>query len=248
MGILEEIQRMRQTGIADEEIISKLQEQGNSYRSISDAISQSKIKQAVEDPGNELQIPRPQTPSNVPQEQEQYQPPQEQEQYQLPQEPQNQPYQSQPNQEQGMQQSIMQSPPLQEENQEYFPNYDTQPQGQNATQYPSNQGYDYAQAQTLSSDTITEISEQIVSERLSDVRKKMEKISSFKTDLETKTEAMEERLKRIEKIIDVLQASVLRKVGDYVTNVEDLKHEMIETQKTFAKVLGSKHKITQKKR
>ncbi|MEK6836617.1 MAG: hypothetical protein AABX94_03040, partial [Nanoarchaeota archaeon] len=83
--------------------------------------------------------------------------------------------------------------------------------------------------------------EQIVSEKLTDVRKKMEKMSLFKTEFETKTEAMEERLKRIEKIIDTLQSSVLRKVGDYVTNVEDLKHEMIETQKTFAKVLGSKH-------
>src|SRR3989344_2737737 len=158
MGILEEIQRMQQSGLSEEEIISKLQEQGNPYRDISEAMAQSKIKQAVEDRSS---IPEPPTPSD--------------------------------SQTQGMQQSIIQ------------------------------------------------ISEQIVSEKMTDIRKKMEKISIFKTELETKTESIEERLKRIEKIIDTLQTSVLRKVGDYVTNVEDLKHEMIETQKTFAKVLGSKH-------
>ena len=63
----------------------------------------------------------------------------------------------------------------------------------------------------------------------------------MKTMVEAKLETLDERLKRLERLIDTLQSSVLRKVGDYVTNVEDLKHEMIETQKTFAKVLGSKH-------
>ncbi|MEK6915228.1 MAG: hypothetical protein AABW89_01645 [Nanoarchaeota archaeon] len=205
MGLLEEIQRMRMIGMQDNEIISKLQEEGNSYRLISEAISQSRIKQAVEDPDPE-----------------QFSPEQE----------------MQENQQQEMQQSVMQ-PPQQETSppQEYFSGYN--PQNQAPENYQ--QGYEYNQS-PLSSDTIMEISEQIVSEKLSDVRKKIEKISSFKSDIETKTEAIEERLKRIEKIIDSLQSSVLRKVGDYVTNVEDIKHELIETQKTFAKVLGSKHK------
>ena len=198
MGILEDIQNMRQSGLSEEEIISKLQEQGTPYRAISEAIAQSKIKEAVEDQGS---VPEAPSSGNF--------------------------------QTQGMQQSIMQPPQQETAQQEYFPN----------EQQYQNQGAEYLTSQSMgpSSDTIMEISEQIVSEKLSDVRKKIEKMSIFKTELETKTEAMEERLKRIEKIIDVLQASVLRKVGDYVTNVEDLKHEMIETQKTFAKVLGSKH-------
>lgn len=213
MGILEEIQRMRQTGMGEEEIISKLQEQGNPYRAISEAMSQSKIKEAVEDPGTDLQVPTPQD-----QEQPNAYPP-----------------------TQGMQQSIMQSSSQQATQTapgEYFQDYNQQPSG--VSEYPQNQGYDYGST-ALSSDTITELAEQVVSEKLSDVRKKIEKISTFKAEFEAKTETMDERLKRIEKIIDTLQASVLRKVGDYVTNVEDLKHEMIETQKTFAKVLGSKH-------
>lgn len=204
MGLLEEIQKMKQAGMQEAEIISKLQEQGNPYRTISEAISQSRIKQAVESP----EEPIAPSPSDI--KQQEISPEQ-------------------------MQQSIMPSPNQMEQEQqpqEYF-----QPQNPNDYQQ---QNYDYSQGQ-LSSDTIMEISEQIVSEKLSDVRKKLEKISMFKTELETKTESIEERLKRIEKIIDTLQASVLKKVGDYVTNVEDIKHELVETQKTFAKVIGQKH-------
>ena len=127
-------------------------------------------------------------------------------------------------------------PAAEEQSGGYFQGYGGQ---QQQSEY-QNQSYDYSGG-GLSSDTITELTEQVVSEKLSDVRKKMEKITAFKTEFETKADSLEERLKRIEKIIDTLQTSVLRKVGDYVTNVEDLKTEMIETQKTFAKVLGSKH-------
>ncbi|MBM3232261.1 hypothetical protein FJZ21_02700 [Candidatus Pacearchaeota archaeon] len=205
MGLLEEVQRMRQTGMQDDQIILKLQEQGNPYREISEAMSQSKIKQAVEEP----EIPLPPMPSDS----------------------QTQEYPQENMQE--MQPSMPMQPETPMPQQEYFSGYnpDSQTQGYQ-------QNYDSG---GLSSDTIMEISEQIVSEKLSDVRRKLEKMSNFKTELETKTEAIEDRLKRIEKIIDTLQASVLRKVGDYVTNVEDIKTELIETQKTFAKVLGQKH-------
>jgi hypothetical protein len=214
MGLLEEIQRMRSTGMQDDQIVLKLQEQGNTYRAISEAMSQSKIKQAIEEPES---VPLPPMPSDVA--------------------PQQEDYSSGSMQE--MQPSLM--PIEEQQTQQQQPNY-FPAQGYESSQAQPNyqQSYDY-QSQGLSNDTIMEISEQIVSEKLTDVRKKLEKMSSFKTELETKTESIEERLKRIERIIDSLQTSVLRKVGDYVTNVEDIKHELIETQKTFAKVLGQKH-------
>lgn len=222
MGLLEEVQRMRSTGMQDDQIVLKLQEQGNPYRTISEAMSQSKIKQAIEEP----ELPLPPMPSDM----------QPQQDYQSENMQPRQEYQSESMQE--MQPSIQTQQP---EQQEYFSGYSPDSQVQNFQQ----QNYEYSQG--LSSDTIMEISEQIVSEKLSDVRKKLEKMSNFKTELETKTESIEERLKRIEKIIDTLQASVLRKVGDYVTNVEDIKTELIETQKTFAKVLGQKHHQNNKK-
>lgn len=229
MGLLEEIQRMRMSGMQDDQIVLKLQEQGNPYRAISEAMSQSKIKQAVE---YQDQEPLPPIPSDVQQQDQQMQDSNEQNQY----------YEDQQMQE--MQPSInQQSQEYQEQpqQQEYFSGYEPSQQ----TQDPQ-QNYDY-NAGGLSSDTIMEISEQIVSEKLSDVRKKLENMSSFKTELETKAEALDDRLKRIEKIIDTLQSSVLRKVGDYVTNVEDIKRELIESQKTIAKAIGHKHNSKHKK-
>ncbi len=229
MGNLEEIQQMQQSGMSEAEIISKLQEQGVQYRDISEALAQNRIKAAVEGDFNNTAPLADQSAdqfsASFANANPNLQPPQ------------------------GMQPSILQTSPQQQggmgggeqSSGEYFPAYD-----QNAQQtggnydYSQQQGYDYTSA-ALSSDTITEISEQIVSEKMSDVRKKMEKLINMKTELEAKTDSMEERLKRIEKIIDTLQASVLRKVGDYVTNVEDIKRELIESQKTFAKALGSKH-------
>lgn len=139
----------------------------------------------------------------------------------------------------GMQPSIMQNPDGQDK-EEYFPAYAQNAPTANQTYEYGQGGYEYNSA-ALSSDTIAEISEQIVSERLSDMRKKMEKIISSKTELDAKTESIEERLKRVEKIIDTLQVSILRKVGDYVTNVEDIKKELVETQKTIGRALGSRH-------
>ncbi len=105
-------------------------------------------------------------------------------------------------------------------------------------------GYeDYQPYQSYSSgtspDIITEIAEQIISEKLSTIRKNIEKAIDARNSLGTKIDYIEERLKRIEKIIDTLQSSVLRRVGDYVNDVQDIKKELIETEKTLAKVMPS---------
>ena len=86
---------------------------------------------------------------------------------------------------------------------------------------------------SISPDTITEISEQVVAEKLAPLRKDIEKILDLKTTMETKMEYLDERLKRIEKIIDRLQLSIMQKVGEYITNIDDIKKEITETQKSF---------------
>ena len=49
MGVLDQIMQMRNQGIADEEIVRTLQENGVTPRVISDALGQAQIKQAVTD-------------------------------------------------------------------------------------------------------------------------------------------------------------------------------------------------------
>lgn len=98
------------------------------------------------------------------------------------------------------------------------------------------QGYAQQQYSSMSSDTVSEIAEEVVAEKFFNIKKELEKVIEFRTEVQAKMEYLDERLKRIEKIIDRLQLSVLQKVGDYMTNVEDIKKELDEVQKTFKAV------------
>lgn len=134
-------------------------------------------------------------------------------------------------------------PPVQQQ-------YYAQPQGQQqeyAAPAPGEYNYSYDQNQQgqISTDLISEIAEQIVAEKMSDVRKHLEKTLDMKNTMESKLEYLDERLKKIERSIDTLQSSVLRKVGDYVNNIEDIKTELIETQKTFTKLVPQVRHHTQ---
>jgi hypothetical protein len=97
--------------------------------------------------------------------------------------------------------------------------------------------------EAMSSDVITEISEQVVSEKLSAMQDKLEKALDFRTIAETKISSLNERLRRIEQILDRLQLSILQKVGDYVNDVKDIKNELIETQRTFGKVVPGMKRV-----
>lgn len=215
MSTIEEVRNLQQQGVGEEQIIRTLRDKGTSYKDIADALAQTRIKAAVEQPDADpsSQYDGSQTPE-------------------------------------GMQASIMgpsqdfqdsqqqQEEPVPSPNQPYMPQIQEYPQ-QQYDQYPQyNSQYS---APAPSSDVMTEVAEQVVAEKLSEVRKHLEKVIDLKTTFETKLDSVDDRLKRIEKVIDTLQSSVLRKVGDYVTNVQDLKTELIETQKTFAKLTSQKH-------
>ena len=236
MTTLEEVKSMQNQGIVEEQIVQALREKGRSYREIADALAQSRIKAAVEQPlepeaGNyypdtqstegmqQSIMTLPPAPIQTPQQQEPYQD--------------NSPiipqYQEQP---------LPVPMPQSESQPQQYPQSQFSPQTQE--QYPSS-AYDtsqqYSQSSSISPDIVSEIADQIVTEKFSEIKKHLEKVIDFRTSIDSKVESIDDRLKRIEKVIDTLQSSVLRKVGDYVTNVQDLKSELIETQKTFAKLL-----------
>lgn len=214
MTTLEEVKKMQQQGFGDEQIIQNLRERGVDYKDIADSLAQSRIKAAVEQPDTEpLSIYPGASGARA--------------------EPQD-----------GMERSIMN-----QQEPEIMPptpgaGYTPQtPQGyivQQPQDYGAPQSYPEGTygGYTTSPDLTTEIAEQVVAEKLSELRKHIEKIADMKATVESRMEYLDERLKRIEKIMDTLQSSILRKVGDYVTNVEDIKREMVETQKTFAKLLS----------
>jgi hypothetical protein len=92
----------------------------------------------------------------------------------------------------------------------------------------------------MSSDVITEISEQIVNERLSVLHEKIEKILDMKTVVEANMTNLNDRLKRMEKIVDQMQVSILKKVGEYMTDIQDVKQELEETQKSFVAIQNTR--------
>lgn len=138
---------------------------------------------------------------------------------------------------QSQQEEILPSQPMPQEYQQTIqPSQETYSQ-ETYPQQSYDQQYQYPQ---LSTDTITEIAEQVVSEKLAKMHDMLEKTIDFKTTAESKLSHLSERLQRIEKIIDTLQLSILQKVGEYTTDVSDLKKELVETQKSF-KAISSKH-------
>ena len=122
-----------------------------------------------------------------------------------------------------------------------------QQQGQDASYagnaYGAGTGYQQYQPyqEGMGSDVITEISEQVVDERLSTIKDRVEQAIDFKTAAEAKLNILDKRLKRIEQIIDILQISLIQKVSEYVTDVKDMKNELVETQKSFKALAPHAH-------
>ena len=128
----------------------------------------------------------------------------------------------------GMQPSLMDGP-------EIPPEQQADPYTQ-APQAPQEYYDPYASSANTNADAISEVAEQIVAEKLSPIRRAVEDTLDHRTTVEAKLTHLNERLKRIENIIDELQLSILQKVGQYVSDVSDLKKELIETQKSFKTV------------
>src|SRR3989344_5400177 len=90
-----------------------------------------------------------------------------------------------------------------------------------------------------------QVPEQIVNEKIHSVRRDIDKVIELKNTVENKISYLDERLKRIEKIIDHLQLAILQKVGDYASAVEDVKNELHETQKSFKSLMPEARKSPQ---
>ena len=211
MSTIDDIKNMRREGKAEEEIVQTLRNQGVPEGKISDSLNQANIKNAIESPEQESLIGGMPSGSSI-QEYQEMQPS-----ILSAQEPQQEEFPvSQPSQTQSAY--------------EFYPQSSQQPQ----EQYQQYQGQ-------LSSDTITEIADQVLSEKLSSIRKKLDENINLKNVMQTKLEIVDERLKRMEKIIDQLQLSILQKVGDYLANTSDLKKELLETQKSFKSSSHKKH-------
>lgn len=222
MGALEQVTQMRREGRSDEEIISALKKQGTSPKDINEALNHAQIKNAVSDVQgsyDDTQAPYPQN-----------------EQPQYPNEGYNQ-----------------------QQNYQDYGNYPQQDQSYNQTQVytpqPQGQGYDqqqnyyqgYDSNQTINTDTIVEVAEQVFDEKISDISKKIDSNEEFKTLTQSRLDQLNDRLKRIEIVIDKLQAAILDKIGSYGENLDSIKKEMSMMQDSFSKTLNPLLDLSQHK-
>lgn len=232
MGVLDQVKGLKKEGLRDEEISAKLQEQGVSPSSINDAFNQMKVKEAIDAEDN-LQSTQEQNKMQNPPQPGQLYTPRTQDvetsgmNVPSPEDNSDETYYTPQNYSNDSQ---MQNPypETQEQTQQYYP------------QYYSGQGDEYSpQSQAIGTDTDTmiEIAEQVFTEKTKKMQKQLDMLSEFANIAENKIANNNERIKRIEKIIDNLQIKILEKVSSYGENIDSVKKEMSMMQESFSKVL-----------
>ncbi len=129
-----------------------------------------------------------------------------------------------------------------------------QPEGNQRNQPYENNYYQednsYAQPAGLDTDTILEIAEQVFYEKIKKVQTNLETLNQFKELSDLKLKEVSNRLKRIENTIDQLQISILKKIGNYGENLEEVKKEMSMIENSFGKIVSptvKKRKQSKKK-
>lgn len=241
MGWLEQAEQMRSQGKTDDEIISDLKKQKVSPKDIKSVMDHLDIKRAVgntvENNGNNM--PTPPSPGQ-PQNQNQGQsdnPPQNMQQENNNQnynENGNAPYEPQGpenyNQGGGYDYGGNEQPA-------YYNSQDAQQQGYYQQPYQEGEGY---APQETGSDTMVEISEQVFEEKIRGISKKIDSFEEFRTLSQTRIDHMNDRLKRIESVIDKLQSAILEKIGSYGRDVGEIKKEMSMMQDTFTRTMDHK--------
>ena len=123
-----------------------------------------------------------------------------------------------------------------------YPQDNQQQYPQEYQQYPQDASYyDYGTPVTSTeyTDTLIKISEQVFLEKIKPLEKQIDELIEFKTLTQSKVESMSDRLKRIENVIDRLQASILEKVGGYGSGIENVKKELSMMQDSFGKVVNN---------
>jgi len=128
---------------------------------------------------------------------------------------------------------VPQAQPEQEQEQYIYPTPAAYAPEQYA-QYPQPQ----AAYQGYETETISELAEQIVIEKLSDTNKNISSLTEFRGIAEARIEDTAQRIRKIESTIENLQLSILNKIGGYGKNLDDIKTEMQAMQDTFSKTLN----------
>jgi hypothetical protein len=216
MGVLDQVMQLKNQGMGDQDIVNNLQQQGIAPKEITDAINQASIKNAVSGPDaatagqNYAPSPNDAAPQAA-----------------APAGGAEQGYYSPQTQEMGAAPQAgyaQQAAPT-----EYYE--------EGAYQQPGG----YAEpASGMDSDTMIEIANQVFAEKIKKTEKQLEEVAELKTIAQVKVKGIDERLKRMEKMIDTLQIQILEKVGSYSKDLQSTKKEVSMLEDTLGKTIKAK--------
>ena len=215
MVTLERITQMKATGLSESQIINLLKQEGVTPKEINDALNQAKIKDELSQipPGEEPDQMRPSIMQ--------------------PKEPIPEPVQEQPlaeaqegnYQEQNYDYPAYEAPQQQQQQQEQQPEY-----------YPQYQEYQ-APSQNADIDTISEITDQIVEEKIADLKKQISTLKNFKEETKADLDRLNLKIDKLDNNLNELQIAIIRKIGEYGENIKNISKEMHETQNSFSKIV-----------
>ena len=223
MTTLDRIIDMQKQGLSEIQITTQLQNEGLPPQEINESLNQARIKNAVSPSEQSIQAPVP----------EMY-PPQEQGQPIMP------PNQAAPMEPLEQVPQEMQPPIQAPVPEEMYPPQEQGSQENYYTQTPqaySQQDY-YAPQNTLDTETISEIAEQVAIEKLEEFKQKTGDLVSFKNSIQNKVADIDDRLKRIENSIDKLQQAVIGKIGEFGENNAMIHKDLDNLHGTVAKLMN----------
>lgn len=224
MALLERINFLRQQGLNDTQIVTTLKQEGNSFNDINEAFSQEKIKAAIysdtQNNNSEMQqsiMPNNQELPSISTSSDQVSstaPMQADTGYN----PSNAQYQAYMQEQQ--------SAPIQE-NYSNNPNYNSSEYGQE-TYY----------SQGLDVETVREIAKQEIEEALRLLGQSVENLSKSKNEMVYQIKNLDERINKIESIIQEIQSAIIHKMGEYGEAIQGISQEVKATQDSFSKMIN----------
>jgi len=240
MATLDKVMELQRQGISDTEISRQLQNEGVSPAEISNSMNQAKVKNAISpsaapegapaQPAMEMQQSIMQ--GGADQGMATGTPEQSGQPAAAPTQPMTQevpaagpPMQMPPQDMTAQNPEIYQAPQPQDN---YY---------QQTPQAYDDQGY-YAPAAGADTETISEIAEQVVSEKFNEYKAKTGDMVSFKNSIQEKVSDIDERLKRIENSIEKLQQAIIGKVGEFGENSAMIHKDLENLHGTMSKMMN----------
>lgn len=212
MDTINKIIDLQKGGMQDNEIVRELQGEGISPKEIRDAFGQATVKNAVYQEENFDSNPAGQSP-------------------------------------QGMSPSIMQNPEApQAEQQQQAQQLYAPEQNQQQVEAPEQNYYQqtpvaysnqegYAPQASSDMEVITEIAEQVTSEKIEDLKRKIGDIPSFKSEVKDSIKDLDERLRRIENSLDKIHQAIIGKIGEFGENTSLIQRDLGNIHQTMSKMM-----------